>query len=138
MPKRQVAPGAASPPEKMRPATTFPVKSIIGSPADGARARRELRSVVGVAFSGEAPIAKVEVSLDDGKTWQLAKLEGEPGAGRWSVFRASTFDRRRAGARYARVARATDRKGNVQPEHAAWNPSGYFWNGWHAVSWEVT
>ena len=35
-------------------------------------------------------------------------------------------------------AGTTDAKGNVQPEHAPWNPSGYLWNGWHAVSWEVT
>ena len=36
------------------------------------------------------------------------------------------------------LARATDAKGNQQPERASWNPSGYFWNAWHGVRWEVT
>ena len=35
------------------------------------------------------------------------------------------------------VVRATDSKGAVQPERAQWNPSGYFWNGWHSVQWNV-
>lgn len=135
MPTEKVEPGAAVPPEKMRAATTFPVKSIIGSPADGARTSVGKQKVSGVAFSGDAPIAKVEVSLDDGKTWQAAKLEGEPGVGRWVVFTLE-FERKEPG-RVRAIARATDKKGNVQPEHPAWNPSGYFWNGWHSVSWEV-
>ena len=36
------------------------------------------------------------------------------------------------------VKRAIEKGGRMQPEHAAWNPSGYFWNGWHRVTWEVT
>jgi len=136
MPVDKVEPGAAVPPDKMRPATTFPVKSIIGSPADGASAPRGEQKVRGIAFAGDAPIAKVDVSLDDGKTWQAAKLEGEPGIGRWVVFE-HRFDHRLPG-RVRAIARATDKKGNVQPERATWNPSGYFWNAWHAVSWEVT
>jgi DMSO/TMAO reductase YedYZ molybdopterin-dependent catalytic subunit len=135
VPIAPVAPGEAVPPEKTRPATTFPVKSIIGSPAQGAKTARGKQTVVGVAFSGDAPIAKVEVSLDEGKTWQAAKLEGEPGVGRWQVFRYEA-NQPEAG-KVTAMARATDRKGNTQPEHAAWNPSGYFWNAWHAVTWEV-
>ena len=64
-----------------------------------------------------------------------AKLEGEAGVGRAQVFRF-TFDQKTAGHVRA-VVRAKDRKGNEQPESPAWNPSGYFWNGWHAVEWEV-
>jgi len=135
MPITPVEPGATVPPEKMRPATTFPIKSLIATPADGGRSPRGTQRVAGVACSGEAPIAKVEVSLDDGKTWSVAKLEGEPGIGCWNVFRLD-IDRKEPGIVRA-IARATDRKGTVQPERAAWNPSGYFWNGWHAVSWEV-
>ena len=136
MPTEKVEPGAAVPPGKMRPATTFPVKSTIGAPLDGSRTPRGPQKVVGVAFSGDAPIAKVEVSLDDGNTWRPSKLEGEPGVGRWVVFEYR-FEQKEPG-RVRALARATDRKGNAQPERAAWNPSGYFWNAWHAVSWEVT
>ena len=35
------------------------------------------------------------------------------------------------------MARATEAGGAAQPEKATWNPSGYFWNGWHEVAWEV-
>jgi DMSO/TMAO reductase YedYZ molybdopterin-dependent catalytic subunit len=136
MPIEPVEAGAAVPPEKMRPATTFPVKSIIATPEEGSRVPRGEQKVRGVAFSGQAPIAKVEVSLDDGKTWQTAKLEGEPGPGRWVVFELR-FTRPEAG-RVRAIARATDTKGSAQPAQAIWNPSGYFWNGWHGVSWEVT
>lgn len=136
MPTEAVEPGAAVPPEKMKPASAFPVKSIIARPSDGG-GKRPLgpQEVVGFAFSGVAPLASVEVSLDGGRTWKAAKLEGEPGIGRAQVFRYR-FDQTTAG-RVKALARAKDKKGNEQPESPAWNPSGYFWNGWHAVEWEV-
>lgn len=135
MPIEPVAPGAAVPPEKMRPLTTFPVKSTIAQPLDGSKRPRGEQVITGVAFSGEKPIDKVEVSLDGGASWHVAALEGEAGKGRWQVFRY-TFTAANPGPQRA-VVRATERGGATQPEKAAWNPSGYFWNGWHAVSWEV-
>jgi DMSO/TMAO reductase YedYZ molybdopterin-dependent catalytic subunit len=128
MPIEPVAPGTAVPPEKTKPATSFPVKSVIGSASN--------RTVTGVAFSGEAPIAKVDVSLDDGKTWKPAKLAGDAGVGRWQVF---TFEVPGDVSGKARaLARATDKKGNVQPEKAQWNPSGYFFNAWDSAEWTVS
>jgi sulfite oxidase len=135
MPTEKVEPGAAVPPDKMRPASTFPIKSIIGSPIDGAKSKVGAQKIAGVAFSGDAPVKQVEVSIDGGATWTKAKLEGEPGAGRWQVFRAE-IDVKSAGPVKA-LARATDTKGNTQPKDAVWNPSGYFWNGWHEVAWTV-
>lgn len=114
--------------------TTFPVKSSIARPADGSRQPRGMQEVAGVAFSGLAPIARVEVSVDGGNAWHDAALEGEPGTGRWQVFR---YRYRANPGRASAMARATDGLGNVQPEHPSWNPSGYFWNAWHRVEWEV-
>ncbi len=131
-----VVPGAAVPPAQMKSMTTMPVKSLIARPAEGGRARVGPQEVVGVAFSGDAPLQGVEVSIDGGQTWRPAALEGEPGVGRWQVFRLK-FEQRTPG-RASAVARATDRQGNKQPEQAPWNPSGYFWNAWHKVSWEVS
>ena len=134
LPKTPVEPGAAVRPEDTVPVTTFPVKSTIAVPADGSRKRRGTQEIAGVAFSGLAPIARVEVSVDGGTSWHAAALEGEPGTGRWQVFR----HRFRAGpGRATALARATDAAGNVQPERPSWNPSGYFWNAWHSVAWEV-
>jgi hypothetical protein len=118
----------------LTPLTVFPVKSVIARPAAGDHRPRGPQEVAGVAFSGAAAIARVEVSLDGGAHWNAATLEGEPGAGRWQVFRYR-FDA--APGRVRACARATDARGNVQPEHAAWNPSGYHWNAWHVVEWEV-
>ncbi len=128
-------PGVPVPPEAMRSVTTVPVKSTIARPEEGAKLPLGEQEVAGVAFSGEAPIAEVEVSTDGGKTWKKATLEGEAGVGRWQVWR-HRFEQKTPGKVEAMV-RATDAKRNVQPERAVWNPSGYFWNAWHKVSWEV-
>jgi sulfite oxidase len=136
-PTEPIEPGAAVPPEKTKPLTTFPVKSIIAQP--GPRASKRPvgpQEVVGIAFSGDAPIASVEVSIDGGKTFAPAKLEGEGGIGRAQVFRFK-FDQKTPG-RVKALARAKDKKGNVQPETPAWNPSGYHWNAWHSAEWEVS
>lgn len=135
IPTEPAPPGSALPPEKMRPLTTFPVKSIIAQPLEGSRRPVGPQEIVGVAFSGERAIARVEVSLDGGGAWHRAALEGEPGPGRWQVFRLR-FEAPQAGRQRA-VARAVEAGGATQPEKAEWNPSGYFWNGWHRVSWDV-
>lgn len=135
LPVSPVEPGAAVPPEKMRPLTTFPVKSVVAQPTEGSRRPVGIQSVVGVALSGEKAIAKVELSFDRGASWRAAALEGEGGPGRWQVFR---YEHRvdRPGPQRV-MARATEAGGAAQPEKATWNPSGYFWNGWHEVAWEV-
>ncbi|MDB4935066.1 MAG: hypothetical protein JWP87_2038 [Labilithrix sp.] len=135
MPIDPVEPGAPVPPEKMKPASTFPVKSIIARPSSSKRPLGP-QEIVGLAFSGVAPLASVEVSLDGGKTFTPAKLEGEPGVGRAQVFRFR-FDQKTP-AHIEALARARDAKGNVQPESPPWNPSGYFWNGWHSTEFEVS
>jgi DMSO/TMAO reductase YedYZ molybdopterin-dependent catalytic subunit len=133
-PIHPVEPGASVKPEEMRSLTTFPVKSVIARPTDGSKGAAGMQEVAGCAFSGDAPLAKVEVSTDGGATWRAAALEGEAGVGRWQVWKHRFV----AGpGRATAVVRATDAKGNTQPEKGAWNPSGYFFNAWHAVAWEV-
>jgi sulfite oxidase len=128
-------PGAPVPPDQTRPLTTLPVRSLIARPLEESKTPPGLQEIVGIAFSGESAIARVELSLDGGATWQAAKLEGEGAAGRWQVFR-HRFEQK-ARARVTAIARATDKRGNVQPERPIWNPSGYFWNAWHKVSWDI-
>jgi len=134
--KAPVATGAAVKPEELMPATAFPVKSVIARPSEGAALRAgEPIAVVGMAFSGVAPVAKVEVSADGGATFSPASLEGEPGAGRAQLFRASLS---LPAGTHVLLARATDGAGNVQPKVPDWSPGGWLWNGWHAVRVEVT
>jgi len=118
------------------PAAAIPIKSLIASPEHGATTPRGRQRITGVAFAGRHAIAKVEVSLDGGASWHLATLDGSGAPGEWTVFGYEPRDACPPGEVTA-IVRAIDVAGNVQPEHAAWNPGGYFWNGWHAVTWNV-
>jgi hypothetical protein len=75
-----------------------------------------------VAWSGAAPIARVEVSVGEGD-WQEARLEGESQRGSWRRWEP-IIRLDQAGASDMR-ARATDQVGNTQPERAEWNNLGY-------------
>lgn len=118
------APGAPIPPEKMGPMTTMVVKSIIGSPLWGGTLQAGPQKVRGVAFSGGHGIAKVDVSVDGGKTWQAANLE-TGGAYGFTVFEHSFIA---APGPCTILSCAIDEKGNRQPERPLWNPSGYLHN----------
>jgi sulfane dehydrogenase subunit SoxC len=51
-------------------------KSIITRPSGGQRlTEKGFHEITGIAWSGRGKISKVEVSLDDGKSWQEAKLQ---------------------------------------------------------------
>jgi DMSO/TMAO reductase YedYZ molybdopterin-dependent catalytic subunit len=80
--------------------------------------------LAGRAWSGQAPIAGVEVSVDGGGTWAEATLEG-PELGRWA-WQRFTFDWTPAApGPYVLCARARDEAGNVQPAEPPWNVGGY-------------
>jgi DMSO/TMAO reductase YedYZ molybdopterin-dependent catalytic subunit len=111
------------------PVTVLPVKSVITAPLDGAQVKRRF-DVEGIAFSGAAKIARVEVSLDGGVSWKRAALTGTGGPGRWVRFRARVAGK---GSKIEVLARATDALGQVQPAQGEWNTQGYLWNGWHRV-----
>ncbi|WP_243093699.1 molybdopterin-dependent oxidoreductase [Thermus thalpophilus] len=80
----------------------------------------------GVAFSGHGKVVKVEISTDDGKTWRPAVLGAD--YGKYS-FRTFEFTWRPSQpGNYVIAVRATDEKGNTQPDAPVWNPGGYLWN----------
>jgi DMSO/TMAO reductase YedYZ molybdopterin-dependent catalytic subunit len=76
----------------------------------------------GRAWSGKAPVARVELSLDGGSTWRDAALE--PGESRWA-WRRWTFGWEAEPGSYVLCSRATDEAGNVQPDEPPWNVGGY-------------
>lgn len=128
-PDRPGAPGQPVPPEQMKPMTRLVVKSLIGSISDGAvlpfgaGAAHEL---IGVAFSGEARIQSVDVSVDGGASWQPATLDPHDSAYGFRLFR-HRFQPKAPGS-YRIASRATDSRGAVQPAEPVWNPSGYLFN----------
>ena len=84
-PTHRVAPGAAVPPEQMAPLTGLAVKSLITSPADGAKTTGAV-TVRGMAWAGEANITGVDVSTDGGSTWVPARLGAEQARYTWRQF----------------------------------------------------
>jgi DMSO/TMAO reductase YedYZ molybdopterin-dependent catalytic subunit len=105
----------------------MPVRSFIVVPDGSSKLPPGLPvRAQGVAFSGEGPVTKVEFSEDDGGSWVEATLGADLGP---YSFRAweHTWTPARAG-RHMIAVRATDAKGNVQPDAPVWNPGGYLWN----------
>ncbi len=84
----------------------------------------------GVAWSGAAPIANVDVSVGDGP-WQSARLIGERRRHSWQWWELLT--RLEEPGRTTLRARATDLAGRTQPEQPDWNPLGYGANAIHVV-----
>jgi sulfite oxidase len=107
------------------------VKSLITAPLDGESVGLGTRRVTGVAWTGTGTIAQVEISGDDGRTWQPARFTSEPRPGTWRLWEADLAIRS-AGEQRVR-ARATDTAGHTQPERAAPNPAGYGNNSIHEV-----
>jgi DMSO/TMAO reductase YedYZ molybdopterin-dependent catalytic subunit len=117
--------GQPVPPEQTRPMQKLVVKSLIGSLSGGEQlVAGTPRELVGVAFSGEARIAKVEITVDGGATWKPAKLEADSAYG-FRVFRYSWTP---ATGAHRVAAKATDTVGATQPAAPVWNPSGYLYN----------
>ncbi|MFC7447085.1 sulfite oxidase [Rhodococcus daqingensis] len=114
------------------PTRRMRVRALITAPRDGAVLPRGPVTVAGHAWSGEAPIERVEVSLDGGATWSPAQLRPAPGWTDWSITMVAT-----AVGVVRAVARATDRRGNTQPWTAPWNAFGYGNNAIGAVEFTI-
>lgn len=133
-PDKPGKPGEPVPADQTKPMTKLVVKSTIGSHADGDVITPGAHDVVGVAFSGETRIAKVDVTLDGGATWQPAKLEDADTPYGFRMFR---YAWKAEPGKYKLGARATDRNGAVQPVEPVWNPAGYLFNAIELLDVEV-
>jgi DMSO/TMAO reductase YedYZ molybdopterin-dependent catalytic subunit len=76
----------------------------------------------GRAWSGFAPIASVEVSVDRGVSWTPAELRPVNGRWAWSGWR---FRWRAEPGEHELACRARDEAGNEQPLEPTWNVDGY-------------
>jgi DMSO/TMAO reductase YedYZ molybdopterin-dependent catalytic subunit len=98
------------------------VRSLITEPAEEAQLDRGEFAVRGLAWSGAAPIARVEVRLGDGP-WREARMLGQPVRHSWQWWELITrIDRP---GNYFIHARASDMSGRMQPESPEWNRLGY-------------
>jgi DMSO/TMAO reductase YedYZ molybdopterin-dependent catalytic subunit len=76
----------------------------------------------GRAWSGWAPIVRVEVSVDDGDTWADAELVGDQHAWAWREF---GIDWDAAPGDHVLRVRAHDGSGRIQPDEPPWNAGGF-------------
>jgi DMSO/TMAO reductase YedYZ molybdopterin-dependent catalytic subunit len=106
------------------------VRSLITAPTPDDDLTIGDLAVRGVAWSGAAPIATVEVSIGDGP-WQSAHLIGDRTRRSWQWWELlCRLDH--PGPTTLR-ARATDLAGRAQPEQSEWNRLGYGANGIQVV-----
>jgi sulfite oxidase len=134
-PAHPVEPGTAVPPRDMIPVEAMVVKSLIVSPVSGTALNLGPVTVEGVAWTGEGKVVTVEVSVDDGHTWEIARLVGEDAPYAWRQWQF-IWNPRQPGARTI-LARATDDHDQTQPMASPWNPGGFLWNGVDRVQVEV-
>jgi hypothetical protein len=106
------------------------VRALITEPNQGSDIERGDITIRGVAWSGLAPIERVEVSTSG--AWHQARLISEPSRHAWQRWELVTSINA-SGPAVLRV-RATDKAGRVQPEHAEWNRLGYGNNSIQAVA----
>ena len=107
------------------------VRALIAQPADGASVTAGEIVVRGVAWSGAAPIDRVDVCIGGGP-WQAARLVGERRRHSWQWW--ELFTRCDVPGPGTVRARATDLAGNTQPEQPRWNRLGYGGNAIQTVS----
>jgi len=124
------------------PLSVNPVRSAWELPFPATLPVGRTMTLTGRAWSGRAPIRRVDVSLDGGTTWRPAELRDRQGHGHpraqhrhehpavrgfgWSRF-AVTWKRPAAGS-YTVLARATDAAGRQQPLTTPFNDNGYFFD----------
>ena len=105
------------------PVSTMRVRSVIARPADGARIPRGVTEIAGTAWSGDARVERVEVSVDGGKSWREAALGRAVSEHAWAPWKISwNFA---APGPCLLLARATDAAGRSQPLESTWNAQGY-------------
>ncbi len=83
-------------------------------------------TLVGRAWAGRNQIEKVEVSTDDGKTWNDATLDPSIGEFAW---RGWHYQWQASKGQHVLISRATDSAGNVQPLEQVWTFYGVGNNG---------
>jgi DMSO/TMAO reductase YedYZ molybdopterin-dependent catalytic subunit/rhodanese-related sulfurtransferase/glyoxylase-like metal-dependent hydrolase (beta-lactamase superfamily II) len=117
------------------PVTLQRVRALITDPGEGEEVTRGEIAVRGVAWSGAAPIAGVQVSINDG-SWHDARLIGDSRRHSWQWWELLT--RLDQPGEISLRARATDLAGRTQPDQPDWNRYGYGNNAVHPLVVTVT
>jgi DMSO/TMAO reductase YedYZ molybdopterin-dependent catalytic subunit len=136
MPKTPAPPDAVLKPGDLVSLTWLNVKSLITWPLEGRMVNDGKGEVRGVAWTGDGQVTKVEVSTSLEPEWRAAEFTSPPTRYGWRTWRCEWQARRPS--KVVIRARATDSRGQTQPEVTPWNKSGYLWNGVDQVTVQVS
>jgi DMSO/TMAO reductase YedYZ molybdopterin-dependent catalytic subunit len=106
------------------PITEMVVNSLITSPREGQTLHAgKTVEVKGIAWDNGSGIRTVEISADDGRSWQAASLDADQGRFSFRGFRHAF----KAGAKgdVTILAKATNKIGSSQAFELVFNPAGY-------------
>jgi sulfite oxidase len=116
----------------------LPLNSAICEPAPYAVLKAGLTPVRGYATSSVRKVARVDVSIDGGRSWRQAELEHDPRTP-WSwTFWEINVELHTGDIEL--VVRAWDTAGQTQPESPddTWNFKGYLSAAWHRIKVNVS
>jgi sulfite oxidase len=112
------------------PVTRINVNSTILQPHDLAQLDTGIHTVFGIAWTGMGTISEVEISLDQGGTWEKTQLYQDLNSMYgWTYWSYKWYAEKKG--EYVLMARAKDTYGRMQPSNAFWNRKGY---GFNAIS----
>src|SRR5581483_932922 len=131
MPNHPLKPGDPLNVDDSHVVTALKVKSLIATPGDGLNIKSRGVNIRGAAWAGESDVVKVEVSTDEGASWQPARLGHDRAKYAWRLWNY-TWRAPKPGD-YTLLSRATDSEGRVQPASPEWNPGGYLNNAFDRV-----
>jgi DMSO/TMAO reductase YedYZ molybdopterin-dependent catalytic subunit len=124
-PNNAVKPGETG--FKMVPVTRNAPRSFITNIRNGDSVPVGMPALArGIAFGGDCGVARVDLSLDGGTTWQPTQLgadQGTYGFRQWQT----RFILPARGAQTLMV-RCTNTRNEAQPDFLIWNPAGYLFN----------
>ena len=102
-------------------------RSFFTNVADGASvAAGAPVALRGIAFGGDCGVAQVDLSIDDGRTWQRASLGKDEG--RYSFRQWTAQITEPATKSFTAMVRCTNANGLAQPGEPNWNPGGFMRN----------
>lgn len=110
-----------------RPLREIAPRAILTYPEDGATVERAL-SVIGYAWSGAAPVGRVDISRDGGRNWTAmpsSSLEASPSPYAWTRFSHHVRLLPDTDRECSLAVRAVDAAGTIQPLAPTWNALGY-------------
>jgi len=110
--------------------TALPLNSVVAQAMHVADNTLYVKGYAIPADSGN--VQAVEITLDEGKTWQPTKITYQEGSWSWTLWEAEIACSADNGVLYSR---AVDAAGNVQPQEGTWNLRGVAYNGWGVRSW---